>query len=421
MFGGGRPARIGYRARGHPLMPGLGRLWSLPVLAYGFRPMFLGAGLLALVAIPAWIALRATQATSWGAVPLQLWHAHEMLFGFALAAIAGFLTTAVPNWTGTLAARGAPLFWLLLLWVAARLLLALGPGPTWGVAAAVELAVIPVLLVLIAPPLFRTRNRNRVLVAALAALWVADAVFLWAVGSGRVLPASRALLVTLDLALLMITIIGGRIIPSFTANALRRDGVAAAPSSRAWIERALPALMAINVVLDAVAPGATGAPGSVGTAALAAVIAVLHAARLAGWQGWHTRREPILWSLHLAYAWLPVGFALKALSLGGAWSPATFWLHALGVGAIATMVLAVATRVALGHTGRELRVSRPIAWAYALLSLSAAARVALPHAGALDYDTSLAVAAALWTAAFAVFVASCAPMLLRRRPDGKPG
>jgi uncharacterized protein involved in response to NO len=391
------------------------RLRDLPLMAYGFRPMFLGCGLLALLAIPAWIGIRATQVSPWGDMPLQLWHAHEMLFGFAIAAVAGFLSTAVPNWTGTRAVTGAWLLWLTLLWIGARILLALGPGPTWGLAAAVELSVIQALLVLIAPPLFRTRNRNRILVAALAMLWAADATFMWAIGSGQVQIASRALLVSLDLALLMVTIIGGRIIPSFTTNALRRQGIDAPIAATAWLEASLPVLMAVNAVLDAFAPAAKA------TAALAAVIAAMHAWRMAGWQGLRTRREPILWSMHLAYAWLPAGFALKALSLGAAWSPATFWLHALAVGAVASMVLAVASRVVLGHTGRTLEVSTPVAWAYGLLSLSAATRVALPHAGVVDYDTSLVVAAALWTTAFLIFAGVYAPMLVTPRPDGKPG
>jgi uncharacterized protein involved in response to NO len=377
--------------------------------------MFLGTGLLATVAIPAWVALRAAQVAPWGTVPMSLWHAHEMLFGFAIAAIAGFLSTAVPNWTGTRAASGTPLAVLTLLWLAARLLLAIGPGSTWWLAALVELAVIPVLVALIAPPLLRTRHRNSVLLLALAALWFADAAFMWAIDRGDLALASRTLLASLDLALVMVTIIGGRIIPSFTGNALRLRGIETPMATRAWIETSLPPLMVLNAIVDAVAPGAWLA------AAIAAAAAILHAWRLAGWQGWRARREPILWSLHLAYAWLPVGFAMKAASLATAWSAGAFWLHALAAGTIAGMVLAVATRVALGHTGRPLRVSTPVAWAYALLCVSVVARVALPHVGLLDYDDCLVVAAVLWSAAFLIFVGVYAPILVGPRADGKPG
>ena len=377
--------------------------------------MFLAGGLLALLAIPAWVWIRATGAAPWGAVPMQLWHAHEMLFGFVIAAIAGFLSTAVPNWTGTRPAAGLPLAALALLWIAARVLLAIGPGPTWWLASGIELAVIPALVALIAPPLLRTRNRNRVMLLALAALWAADATFMWAIGRGQPLLASRALLASIDLALLMVTIVGGRIIPSFTANALRLRGIATPMTAKAWIESPLPVLMALNAVVDAVVPGGRTA------AAIAGVVAVLHAWRLAGWQGLSTRREPIVWSLHLAYAWLPVGFTLKAVSLAWAWPVGAFWMHALGAGALATMVFAVTTRVALGHTGRPLRVSTPVAWAYALLSLGVLARIALPHAGTLDYRASLVVAAALWSAAFLVFVRTYAPILVGPRADGNPG
>ncbi len=377
--------------------------------------MFLACGLLALVGIPAWVWVYTAQLPLWGALPAQLWHAHEMLFGFALAAIAGFLLTAVPSWTGQRGAGGLPLVLLSSVWLLARGLLALGPGPSWWLATIVELAVPTLLLALIAPPLLRTKNRNRVLLVALAGLWLVDAVFMLAIARGDVLLASTALRVALDVALLMITIVGGRIIPSFTANALRGRTPARTVRSQAWIEALLPAVMAANAIVDAFAPS--------GVVALVIAVAasVLHAWRMAGWQGLRTLRQPILWSLHLAYAWLPLGFVLKAIDLGTDLPIGTFWLHAFGAGAAATMVLAVTTRVSLGHTGRPLVVAPAVAVAYGLLALAAAVRVFLPHLDVLDYSSTLALAALLWSGAFLIFVAVYGPILLTPRIDGKSG
>ncbi len=219
----------------------------LVLFAYGFRPMFLGCGLFALVAVPVWYWVYATQPPLWMPVPAMLWHGHAMIFGFAGAAIAGFLLTAV--------------------WLAARVLLPLGPGPAWWIASSVEVAFLPLLAVLVAPPILRERNRNMVMLALLGALWCADALFLHAVGALEIELAERAQHAALDVILLLITLIGGRIVPAFTSNALRRGGAAVSPRTTPWIERSLVPLMALNVLVSAVAPTAT----ATGALAIAAV------------------------------------------------------------------------------------------------------------------------------------------------------
>ncbi|MCP5327160.1 MAG: NnrS family protein [Sinobacteraceae bacterium] len=389
--------------------------WKLPVFACGFRSLFLAGALFAALAIPAWIGLYTTGQASWGELPAQLWHGHEMLFGFGLAAVGGFLLTAVPNWTGTPFRNGLPLALLALSWCAARLLIALGPGPTWPLAVLLDLAFLPGVAVLIAPPLLRTGNRNIVLVVALAVIWACDVAFFWAAIHADVATASRMLVVTLDLLLILITVVGGRIIPAFTANALRRRGGTVALRSSAWLEHSLPVAMVLLAVLDALAPF------GMASGWLAALLALAHAWRLAGWQGLQTRREPILWSLHLAYAWLPLGLALKAVWLLSGASLGSHWMHALGAGAIASVIFAVITRVALGHTGRPLVVRPLIAWAYLLLHLGAFVRVVLPPALPGHYAAVLAVAAAAWTLAFVAFLIVYAPILLAGRPDNQPG
>ncbi|MFO1457121.1 MAG: NnrS family protein [Steroidobacteraceae bacterium] len=388
---------------------------DLPLFACGFRPMFLAGAAFAALAVPAWILLHAGGATAWHALPAQLWHGHEMLFGFGLAAAAGFLLTAVPNWTSTPFRAGLPLAATSLAWVGARLLLAPGLPLGWPAAAALQLAFLPAVIAMIAPPLLRTANRNRVLLLPLAALWACDAVFLWAAARADVRLASLVLAVTVDLLLVLVTVIGGRIIPAFTANALRMRGEAPGTRTTAWLERALPGAMGLLAFADALAPTATI------NGALAGLLALAHAWRLSGWEGWRTRGQPILWSLHLAYAWLPLGLALKSAWLLGGLEVGRYWLHALGAGTIATMVFAVITRVALGHSGRPLVVRPSIAAAYVLLHLGALLRVVGPAMFPEDYERVLAAAAIAWTLAFLCFLVVYAPILVSRRPDGKPG
>jgi uncharacterized protein involved in response to NO len=222
--------------------------------------MFLGCGVFALVAIPVWSWAYATQPPLWTPASAMLGHGHAMIFGFAGAAIAGFLLTAVPSWTGSRGFAGQPLILLTAIWLAARVLLPFGPGPAWWIAGSVELAFLPLLAGLIAPPILRERNRNMVMLALLGALWCADALFLYAVGVLEVDLARRALHAALDVILLLITIVGGRTVPAFTSNA----------------------------VLSAMGLKATV------TGALALTAALLHALRLAGWGSLRLRGEPIL-------------------------------------------------------------------------------------------------------------------------------
>ena len=388
------------------------RRWTL--FAYGFRPFFLAALSYAPLAVLAWLSLRATGRLPLPGFPPQLWHGHEMIFGFVAAAIAGFLLTAVPSWTGERGFAGKPLILLTILWLAGRLAFACAAWIPLPALMAVELTFFPALMTLLAPPLLRARNRNTPLLIVLAALWSMDATFLYAVLRADVLLATTALRVSIDIVLLLITVIGGRIVPAFTANALRRRGIEAQVRSARWLEIAVIAAMALAVVIDIVSPFHPVA------AVVAAIAACAHALRLAGWRGVRTLKEPIVWVLHLASAWLPVGLALKALYLGLSVPWAMQWLHALTLGAIAMMVVAVVTRASLGHSGRVLVVSRPTAVAYVLLTVAALLRV-FGAIVATDYEWSVRVSGALWIAAFALILAVYAPILLRPRIDGRPG
>lgn len=385
------------------------------LFAYGFRPHFLLAGLAALVLIPRWaldVSYGVPLSSDW---PPTLWHAHEMLFGFIASAVAGFLLTAVPSWTGQKGFAGTPLAVLSALWLAARILIASSSYWPRSVTAAVDLAFLPLLAALVARPLLRSRNRNTPLLLVLGLLWLSNLVFHVAL-IGRNQPlALRALLLGVDLLLVLVTVIGGRIVPAFTATALRPQGLQNTVSSRSGLTIAAVAGMAAVTVGDLLVPDSRLAGG------LAAAAALIQGWRFTQWSGLRTLRQPIVWVLHVAYLWLPLGLALKAIALLNGAAFSAFWLHALTMGTLATMILGVMTRAALGHTGRPLSVHALTAASYLLLLGAVLMRVFGPATLPLSYPTVIAAAAFLWTAAFLFFVVVYAPILCSPRVDGKPG
>jgi len=382
---------------------------------YGFRPFFLLAGLYAFAIVPVWLYFYAHHGASFGTLPMMYWHSHEMLYGFVIAAIAGFLLTAVPSWTGTRGFGGMPLVMLVVMWIAGRIAMAgAGSAPFWLMAAA-ELALLPALAALLGPPLVRSENRNALLLVVLGVLWLADAAFLVSLHRGDVALATLAMNFAINMVLLLVTVIGGRIVPAFTGNALHRRGEKSQVITRAWLEKTVIGSMAAIAIVDALSPN------SITSGVLAGIAALAHAYRVSGWRGFRTRSESILWVLHVAYAWLPIGLALKALWLLGGASFAMKWQHALAMGVFGTMILAVMTRASLGHTGRPLAVSRAITVAYVLLTLAVLVRV---FGGAIwpeRYLLAVSVAGIAWMASFLVYLAVYTPILVGPRADGKPG
>lgn len=382
-------------------------------LSYGFRPFFLLGAAWAVAALGIVLAALALGAWPSAAPALGRWHGHEMLFGFVAAAIAGFLLTAVPTWTGTPAVRGAPLAALALLWLAGRAVMLpwLGLSGAWLLVAA---AFFPALATAVGTPLVRTRNyRNLPFMAFLLLLALADIAFI-AAQNGWGAPPFDPLRLVVNLATLMIAVVGGRIVPLFTRNALAARGVKVAIAPLPWLDRAAIAAVAAVLAFDVAWPN-TAAAGW-----LAAAAAVLHAARVARWHGLRTASMPIVWILHAGYAWLPIAFALKAVWLLSAAPWAANWLHAFTAGAFGTMVLGVMTRVALGHTGRPLVVAKSTAAAYVLVIAGAALRIAAPIALPAHYVELMTAAAAIWAAGFAVFLAVYARILVSPRVDARP-
>jgi uncharacterized protein involved in response to NO len=383
-----------------------------PIAAKGFRPFFLLAAAFAAAIIPLWLlALRGLVHPGGDLDPLT-WHSHEMVFGFAVAVIAGFLLTAVGNWTQRETAVGSRLVGLAALWLAGRAVFLLGPTLPGAVAAAVDLAFLPALAFTIARPIVQAKNhRNLVMVAALAALWVADLVIhLDALG---VLPGwrRRGSLVAVDVVIVVILIVAGRVFPMFTRNATKQEGVRAVPA----LDLAAIASFVAVLVCDA------AAVTSVAAAVVAAVAAVLTLARTARWGARHSLREPLLWILHAGYLWIPLGLALRAAAALTPLVPPSAATHALTVGAIGSLTLGMMARVSLGHTGRALVAPRPITVAFALVTLAALLRVLTPIVAPSLYASSLVLVGALWTLAFVAYVVVYAPLLTAPRPDGKSG
>ena len=387
--------------------------WAL--FRYGFRPFFLAAGLAALLLVPWWAAALAwgvPLGTSW---PAALWHGHEMLFGFIVAAVAGFLLTAVPSWTGARGFAGWPLVLLAGLWLTGRIGVSASAGLPLPVVAALDLSFLPALAGFVLVPLVRARNRNSPLLAVLLTLWLTNVAFYWGLTHGDSVFARHALLVGIDIVLLLVTVIGGRIVPAFTSSALKQQGIGI--SLRAWrgMTPLAVGVMVVAVICDLFRPESVAA----GAVALAA--GVIQAVRLAQWRMLRTLRTPIVWVLHVAYLWLPVGLVLKGLALIFALAFAAYYLHALTIGAAALMIMAVMTRASLGHTGRPLVVSRATAYAYGLLAAAAVVRVFGPALLPLAYVKIVVLAAALWAVAFGIYLWGYTPMLIAPRVDGKPG
>lgn len=383
--------------------------------ARGFRPLFLLAGVWGCVSPIAWVAMLCGCIAPPAWLSPVAWHAHEMLFGVVAAAVAGFLLTSVPVWTDRPPVAGRPLAALTALWIAGRLAM-LGAASLAPIAvAASDLAFLLALVVCLAPPLLAgSQRRNWGIVAILLGLCGANArIHAEAVGWGQA-SAETALRFAVQLVVVLLVVIGGRITPAFTRNAFARAGIEAPVRSSPGLDRWAIALVCLLPASELLWPRTSWSGG----VALAAALAV--AGRMRGWQTLRTWRDPLLWSLHAGYAWVCVGLVLVAVADLGRAVPWTAGLHALTAGAMGSMMLAVMTRVALGHTGRPLVAPRGVVAVFGLVHAGALVRLGAAFAPGISLPL-LTVAGVLWGAAFGLFVALYAPILTRPRVDGAPG
>lgn len=379
---------------------------GLPLFSMGFRPFFLLAAIWAALAVPVWIAAFA------GWLPAEHfgrdWHAHEMVFGYLSGVIAGFLLTAVPNWTGRLPVTGAPLVGLVLLWCAGRAAMLF---PHFAAAPFIDGAFLFVFAAIVGREIIAGRNvRNAPVLLLLTALGIANALTHF-----REVNPELALLgerIGIAVVATLVALIGGRIVPSFTRNWMAKRKLAPEPASPARFDAVALAIGAAGLALWTISPSHY----AVGLALTLA--GALHFLRLTRWKGWRTATEPLVLVLHLGYFWLALGLLLQGLSiLGPAIVPAASGLHAITAGGFGVMTLAVMTRASLGHTGQPLTATPRISAIYILINLGALVRVAAPFLPA-QYITFLALSAVLWSSAFAWFAIVYAPLLLAPRQTG---
>jgi len=384
-----------------------------PIFALGFRPFFLLAAIFAATAVPLWLSIYQGVLDPVSYLPPTIWHAHEMIFGFAIAVIAGFLLTAASNWTGLRTARGLGLAALAGLWIAGRVaMFASAVVPSWLVIG-LDAAFLPILAVTLAIPILAAGNRRNVIfpvvLLVLGALnlsihFGALGLFDW--------DPSRGLRVAIDLILLMIGVLGGRVIPSFTKNALPQTRVSPRPKASVLALSSLAAL--------AISDAASGNPTVTGAVAL--IAGIINALRMHGWGSLATLRQPVLWILHVGYGWMAAGLVLRGTAELFGIMPADAGIHALTLGAIGSMIIGMMSRVALGHTGRSINPAPLTVAAYWLVNAAALLRVSF--AAVADDGlrmVTLVGSGVLWSLAFLAFTIIYLPILSRPRADGRRG
>jgi uncharacterized protein involved in response to NO len=387
------------------------------LLSYGFRPFFLAATLFAVGVVPAWILVWRGEVALAGPFPPVDWHVHEMLFGYAAAVIAGFLFTAIPNWTGRMPTRGWPLATLALVWLAGRLAVAGVPPLPPATVTAVDCSFLALIVAMAGVEIAAGRNwRNLMVVVPVLLLLAANAIFhVEAIRTGTSDVGRR---LGIAVVIFLVTLIGGRIIPSFTRNWLVQRGVARLPVPFGRFDGLCLASGALALVAW------TLLPDWIGTAVLLAAAGGLHLARLARWRGAATWPSPLLLMLHVAYLFVPLGLLATAAAAAGLIAPAA-GAHLLGIGAIGGMTMAVMMRATRGHTGRRLVAGPWLSAAFALVVAAALLRAATPDASLAPGLDGVTAAAALWTLGFGILAVRLAPWLLlpnegRRKPSKPP-
>ena len=374
----------------------------------GFRPFFFGGAAWAVIALLIWLLTLAGAATLPSLFEPLAWHRHEMLFGFVGAVIAGFLLTAIPNWTGRLPIAGGPLAGLFGLWAASRLAVLFSATTGMAVAALLDVGFYAVLAMLAAREVVAAGNRNTPIVGLVLLFGIANALD-HAAAAGMFADDGIGWRSGIALIIVMISLIGGRIIPSFTRNWLAKKGVREGLPGQPDLYDLVTIAGTATAMLAWVA-----APDHAAAGGLLLLGSILQAVRLLRWRGFNAVSDPLVLILHVGYFWVPVGLALLAASILGAPIPRSAAIHALTAGAMATMILAVMTRASLGHTGRELRARPSTVLIYILVTIGAFLRVSAPL-GFFDYTLGMEIAAGAWGGAFLVFLFAYGPILFGPR------
>ncbi len=378
-----------------------------PFLRGGFRPFFFGGAAWGLIALVLWLFALAGAVTLPTLFDSIAWHRHEMLFGFVGAVIAGFLLTAIPNWTGRLPIAGYPLAALAGLWLAGRLAVLFSSATGAFAAALIDAGFFFVVAMFAAREVLASNNRNLPVVGVVLLFGAANALD-HAAMAGLIANSNLGWQFAVALVVLLISLIGGRITPSFTRNWMAKQKIAEGlPTQPGRFD-----LFVIGATAFALLAWMTAPPGWV-TMGLLTLAAIFQAVRLARWGGLRTLRDPLVSILHIGYAWIPIGLLLLGLGAAGL-VPQSAAVHALTAGAMATMILAVMTRATLGHTGRELRASGATIAVYVLVTVGAVLRVAAPL-GYAEYTLAMQLSALVWGGALLMFLLFYGPILFRPR------
>jgi len=386
----------------------------------GFRPFFLFAGLYGTFPLVVWIAALAGEASLPGPMSALAWHGHEMVFGFGVAGLAGFLLTAVPSWTSTPPVKGLPLAGLAVLWVMGRAAMWGGWGLGADIVAIADLALLVALVSVLGTKIIACgQARNYPLIALVVTLLIANALMHLETLEFLENSAATGLRLGLYVFCLLVALIGGRVIPAFTTNVLKVRGDATEVGSVAIIEKLTAFALIMAIALDLALPDAGS--GRIAAGLVAVFAGLVLVARMARWRLVKILNEPILWILHMGHVWLALGFILKGLADVTGLVNSGDAIHALSAGAMGTMIMAMMTRAALGHTGRPMKAPPMIVTAYMLVLGGALLRVVGPMlAGFFAGDVESAIIATgglMWVGGFAIFSIIFWPILTRPRVD----
>ena len=370
-----------------------------PVLQQPFRVMFLCASGFASAGMFFWVLFLHLGWLPTVSLPPVEWHGHEMLFGFAGALAAGFLLTAVAEWTRLATITPAALVLLAIVWLAARVLFLLPTSLPYAVTATIDCGFFALLLFLVGRPILKSRNRrNYFVIGLLSAILLADIAFHLSVTGTLQVPANRVLYWVIDLFTVLMLAIGGRVIPFFTGRRLANVTI----RRYLWLDWSVNGGAALLAVFDILLPGSSI------LGAFSLVVAALVVLRWWNWQPWKTLHEPMLWVLHLGYLWLAAGLMLRGVALLTGALPEITALHAVTVGAIGSLAIGMMTRVTLGHTGHAMTAGAFMTAAFATVNVAAVLRLT-------GTSGLLPIAGTLWTLAFAVYFVRFLPIMIAPR------
>lgn len=385
-----------------------------PVLRLGFRPFFLGAGLFAIVSMAIWMASYVySMSFSFVGISANIWHAHEMIFGYTMAVVAGFLLTAIKNWTGIEVLRGKALALLFSLWLLARLLPLTGLILPIEIIAVFDIAFMSMLVIVCLRPVLKVKQYKQVgIVSKLFLLVLCNVVFYLGITGVIAQGVQWGLYSAMYIIISLVLVMMRRVMPMFIKSGIDGD---VALKNRAWLDHSSLVLLVCLWISDVFTDY------DLLTSLAAGLLTILHAIRLAGWYSHKIWQKPLLWILVLAYGFIISGFALKAVELHLN-LPIFLSVHAFTVGGIGLITIGMMSRVSLGHTGRDVFNPPAIVfWSFLALSSAAIVRVIFPLFNMDLYIYWIAISQALWMVAFVIFVFLYSPMFLSARVDGKDG